>query len=107
MTQFGEEEARTRTKPEILALLESEGEIWANFVEGLSDAHLAERVQTMQGSNQPPKTRFEMILSVKGHEMHHRGQIMLIQRILGIVPHLTRDFQARFAQMQNAAKTHG
>jgi hypothetical protein len=29
--------------------------------------------------------------------MHHRGQLMLIERMLGIVPHLTRDMQARFA----------
>jgi uncharacterized damage-inducible protein DinB len=38
-----------------------------------------------------------MILSVKEHEMHHRGQLMLIERMIGIVPHLTRDMQARFA----------
>jgi hypothetical protein len=29
-----------------------------------------------------------MILSVKEHEMHHRGQLMLIERVLGITPHL-------------------
>jgi uncharacterized damage-inducible protein DinB len=38
-----------------------------------------------------------MILSVKEHEMHHRGQLMLIERVVGIVPHLTRDMQARIA----------
>jgi uncharacterized damage-inducible protein DinB len=38
-----------------------------------------------------------MILSVKEHEMHHRGQLMLIERIIGIVPHLTRDMKARMA----------
>jgi hypothetical protein len=27
--------------------------------------------------------------------MHHRGQLMLIERLLGIVPHLTRERQAR------------
>ncbi len=43
------------------------------------------------------RTRFDMILSVKEHEMHHRGQLMLIERILGIVPHLTREMQARMA----------
>ena len=36
-----------------------------------------------------------MILSVKEHEMHHRGQLMLIERLVGIVPHLTREMQAR------------
>jgi hypothetical protein len=29
--------------------------------------------------------------------MHHRGQLMLIERIIGIVPHLTRDMQARIS----------
>ena len=41
-----------------------------------------------------------MILSVKEHEMHHRSQLMLIERLIGIVPHLTRDMEARIAQMQ-------
>ena len=53
-----------------------------------------------QGSTPPTKSRFEMILSVKEHEMHHRGQLMLVERMIGIVPHLTRDMQARMAQMQ-------
>jgi uncharacterized damage-inducible protein DinB len=34
--------------------------------------------------------------------MHHRGQLMLIQRQLGIVPHLTRQFQERLSQMKTA-----
>ena len=38
-----------------------------------------------------------MILSVKEHEMHHRGQLMLIERMVGVVPHLTREMQARMA----------
>jgi uncharacterized damage-inducible protein DinB len=38
-----------------------------------------------------------MILSVKEHEMHHRGQLMLIERMVGVVPHLTRAMQARMA----------
>ena len=46
------------------------------------------------------KTRFEMILGVKEHEMHHRAQLMLIERMVGIVPHLTREGQARIAAMQ-------
>jgi len=36
-----------------------------------------------------------MLLGVKEHEMHHRSQLMLIQRQLGIVPHLTRARAAR------------
>jgi hypothetical protein len=29
--------------------------------------------------------------------MHHRAQLMLVERILGIVPHLTRQMQERLA----------
>jgi len=39
-----------------------------------------------------------MLLGVKEHEMHHRGQLMLIQRLLGRVPHLTRARQQMRAQ---------
>jgi uncharacterized damage-inducible protein DinB len=54
---------------------------------------------------QPPtKTRFEMLLGAKEHEMHHRAQLMVLQRMLGLVPHLTREQQARMAAMQ-AART--
>ena len=41
-----------------------------------------------------------MIMNVKEHEMHHRGQLMLIERIIGVVPHLTRQMQERMAQRQ-------
>ena len=51
------------------------------------------------GMQPASKSRFEMILSVKEHEMHHRGQLMLIERMLGIVPHITREMQARVASM--------
>jgi uncharacterized damage-inducible protein DinB len=51
-----------------------------------------------QGAMPASKSRFEMILSVKEHEMHHRGQLMLIERLLGVVPHLTREREARMAQ---------
>ena len=37
------------------------------------------------------------------HEMHHRGQLMLTERLLGIVPHLTRELAARRAQMAQQA----
>jgi uncharacterized damage-inducible protein DinB len=56
------------------------------------------------GTTPESKTRFEMLLMVKEHELHHRGQLMLIERMLGIVPHLTRDFQARQAPQQARAQ---
>lgn len=91
------DEARPRTKTEIIALLTSEGERFAGYVAGVSDAFLAEPVAMPQGAQPPTKTRFEMLISVKEHEMHHRGQLMLVQRMLGITPHLTRQMQERMA----------
>jgi uncharacterized damage-inducible protein DinB len=102
MQHMAADEAKSRTKAEIADLLRKEGETWANFVEGLPDDFLAQVVTMPAGATPPSRTRFEMILSVKEHEMHHRAQLMLVERILGIVPHLTRDMQARMAQMQQA-----
>jgi uncharacterized damage-inducible protein DinB len=57
----------------------------------------------MPGAQPAAKTRFEMLLGTKEHEMHHRGQLMLIQRMIGLVPHLTRVMQERMAaRMQTA-----
>ena len=91
------EEKIPRTKEQTLELLESSGEKWAGWLEGLTDEFLAERVEFPAGAAPPSKTRFEMVLSVKEHEMHHRGQLMLIERIVGVVPHLTRQMQERMA----------
>ena len=100
MQQFMAEEAKPRTKAETIELLRTEGEKFAAFIEGLSDDVLAERVAMPPGAEPPTKTRFEMLLGPKEHEMHHRGQLMTIQRMLGQVPHLTRQMQERLARAQ-------
>jgi uncharacterized damage-inducible protein DinB len=97
MQKWGVEEAKPRTKAELLAFLKSEGDTFAAFVESLSDSFLAETVAMTPGQEPATKTRFEMLLSPKEHEMHHRGQLMLVERMLGIVPHLTRQSQAWMA----------
>ena len=97
MRSIAAEEQRPRSKAQILALLRDEGERWAKWMEGQSDDFLAERVKFPAGMATPSKTRFEMLLGTKEHEMHHRGQLMLIERMLGVVPHLTRRMQERMA----------
>lgn len=94
------EAAKPRSKPEIITLLKEEGEKYAAAVESLSDEFLGYGVAMPPGGNPPTRTRFDMLLSVKEHEMHHRGQLMLIERMLGITPHLTRENQARVAAME-------
>lgn len=97
------EEAKPRTKAETIAFLTTEGDKVALFLDGLSDAFLAEPVTMPPGLEPPTKTRFEMLMSMKEHEMHHRGQLMLIQRMIGLVPHLTRLMQERMTQHAAAA----
>jgi uncharacterized damage-inducible protein DinB len=91
------EEAKPRTKAELIALLKERGEATASWIETLNDDFLAEPFNQPPGMTPATKTRFEMIMGMKEHEMHHRGQLMLIQRMLGQVPHLTRAMQERFA----------
>jgi uncharacterized damage-inducible protein DinB len=100
MQQNAAEEAKSRRKAEVIELLKKEGETWATFVEGVSEDFLAEVLAMPPGGTPATRTRFDMILAVKEHEMHHRGQLMLIERMIGIVPHITRDMQARMAQAQ-------
>ena len=91
------EEARPRTKAEVIALLKTEGDTFASFLENLPDSFLEERVTMPPGAEPATKSRFEMLLGPKEHEMHHRGQLMAMQRAVGLVPHLTRQFQERMA----------
>ena len=97
MQRLVAEEKITRSKDQTLEMLRSSGEKWAGWLEGLTESFLGERVQMRAGTTPAAKSRFEMILSVKEHEMHHRGQLMLIERMVGVVPHLTRELQARMA----------
>ena len=94
------EEQAPRSKAAILDLLRTEGEKFAKLLDGVTENFLAERVEYPQGMLPPIKSRFEMLLGAKEHEMHHRGQLMLIERMIGITPHLTRHLQERVAAMK-------
>ena len=103
MKRMAEHEASERTKSQIIDLLKTEGDVWASFLEGVSEDFLAEPFTMPPGATPATKSRLEMLLSVKEHEMHHRGQLMVAQRLLGIVPHLTRLRQEQLAQAQSAS----
>ena len=100
MQKFAAEEAKPRSKAEIIALLNADGEKFASFLESLPETFLAEQVTMAPGAEPAKKSRFEMLLSPKEHEMHHRAQLMTFERMIGVVPHLTRD--ARMAQARQA-----
>lgn len=98
------EEGNPRSKADIVGLLRSRGDEFATYLESLSDSFLAETVVQPTGTDPATKSRFEMLLSPKEHEMHHRGQLMLVQRMLGITPHLTRRMQEWAAQRAAQAR---
>jgi uncharacterized damage-inducible protein DinB len=98
--QMAEEEAKPRTKAELIQWLRDSGEDYARWVEMLKEDVLGQVFTFPAGAQPPSRTRFDMLLSVKEHEMHHRAQLMMIERILGIKPHLTRQHEERMAAMQ-------
>jgi uncharacterized damage-inducible protein DinB len=97
-------EQEPRTKAQILQALREGGDEFEKWVASLSDEFLGEVLTMRPGGTPPARSRFDMLISVKEHEMHHRAQLMLIERMLGITPHLTRDRQAFMAAMQAAKK---
>jgi uncharacterized damage-inducible protein DinB len=93
------------TQPAIFDALTRQGAAFSSWLEGLSEAALGEFVGFPSPIDPPKKTRFEMLLGAKEHEMHHRAQLMVIERLLGIVPHLTRARQARMAPAPPPSET--
>jgi uncharacterized damage-inducible protein DinB len=102
------EESKVRNKAEIIAVLKTQGDRYASFVGGLPDSFLDEVLTMPPGGSPASRSRFDMLLAPKEHEMHHRGQLMLLERLVGVVPHLTRqrqEQQAARAQAAQAQKT--
>lgn len=97
------DEKTKHSKAEIIQRLTEGRDHFTGFLAGLSDEFLGQAVEMIPNTNNPPaKTRFEMLLGVKEHEMHHRAQLMVVERMLGMVPHLTRRMQENMARMQAA-----
>lgn len=97
------EAAKKRTKAEIVELLEKDGEQFARWLEGLTEEFLGQKVMMRPGMVPGEKTRFEMLLGAKEHEMHHRAQLMLMQRMMGVKPHLTKQREAILAALAERA----
>jgi uncharacterized damage-inducible protein DinB len=98
------EESKVRNKAGIIAVLKTQGDRYASFVEGLPDSFLDEVLTMPPGGSPASRSRFDMLLAPKEHEMHHRGQLMLLERLVGVVPHLTRQRQEQQAARAQAAQ---
>jgi len=99
-----QEEKTLATKADVVKALTENGERFAKFLDGVDEATLASVVTFPPNPAAGPssRTRFDMLLSAKEHEMHHRAQLMLVQRLIGQVPELTRRRQAMMAQAAGA-----
>jgi uncharacterized damage-inducible protein DinB len=93
MGEVGAKGKALTSKALIVEALKTNGETFAKQLETLTEEQLAQPITAPNGS----KSAFEMLLGIKEHEMHHRAQLFLIERIVGIVPHLTRARQERMA----------
>jgi uncharacterized damage-inducible protein DinB len=91
MSEVGRQAATLTNKAAIVAALKANGDAFANGIEAMTEEQLGQMVAVPMGQ----RSRFESLLGVKEHEMHHRAQLFLIERMIGIVPHLTRARQAR------------
>ena len=100
MGELGGQAKALTSKAQIVAALKANGDKFAQQIESLSEADLAQTITAPNAS----KSTFEMLLGIKEHEMHHRAQLFLIERMVGIVPHLTRARQERMAQMAAPAR---
>ena len=95
-----EQEKKPHSKAEILKKLIASRDQFGGWLDSLTEGFLSESVELPPGTGNPPsKSQFELVLGVKEHEMHHRGQLMLVERMIGVVPHLTREMQQRMAAM--------
>ena len=98
MGELGGQAQALTSKAQIVDALKNNGEAFAKQLETLTEAELAQSIGAPNGS----KSQFEMLIGIKEHEMHHRAQLFLMERMIGIVPHLTRARQERQAQMAAA-----
>jgi uncharacterized damage-inducible protein DinB len=73
------------------------------FIEGLSDEHLQERVsyENLQGQRWK-YTRGQMMQHVVNHSSYHRGQVAILLRQLGKTPNAT-DFLMFFDEVASTA----
>jgi len=87
IAQSRAEEAKPRSKEEIVKMLRVEGERFAHWLEQLPPELPPERVRMPGGGS---VSRFELLLGTKEHEMHHRAQLTVLERLVGVVPHFSR-----------------
>ena len=79
-----------QTKDAVLELLQSSIQQMRTMVSNFGDANFEEAITGFDGKQ---CTKFEMLNFTIAHEMYHRGQLTIYERLLGIEPALTQLFR--------------
>ena len=79
-----------QTKDAVLELLQSSIQEMRKNVVNFGDANFEETITGFDGKQ---ITKFEMLNFTIAHEMYHRGQLTVYERLLGIEPALTQLFR--------------
>jgi uncharacterized damage-inducible protein DinB len=90
MAEFAGNTKEATTKDAVLELLRSSLEETKAMVVSSGDANFEKTMTRFDGKQ---CTKFEMLNFTVAHEMYHRGQLTVYERLLGIEPALTRFFR--------------
>ncbi len=90
IAEFAGHIRETATKDAMLELLRSSLEESKTKVQQFGDANLQEITTRFDGKRMP---KLDMLNFSVAHEMYHRGQLTVYERLLGIEPALTQFFR--------------
>ena len=90
IAEFAGHVKQAATKEAVLDLLRSSLEETHETVRQFGDANFAKMMTRFDGREQP---KYLMLNFTVAHEMYHRGQITVYERLLGIEPALTQFFK--------------
>jgi uncharacterized damage-inducible protein DinB len=90
IAEFAGDVKQATTKAAVLELLKSSIAETIERAVGFGDANLAKMMTRFDGGEQP---KYLMLTFTISHEMYHRGQLTVYQRLLGIEPALTQLFK--------------
>jgi uncharacterized damage-inducible protein DinB len=94
--EYAPEVAAVTDKNGLLELLRSSMETSEASIRGCGDG----LQQTMQRFDRKEVSKSDFLNFAIAHEMYHRGQLTVYERLLGVEPALTKDFRKLFAKAE-------
>jgi uncharacterized damage-inducible protein DinB len=90
MAEFAGDAREATTKEAVIELLRSSLEVTKAMVVGFGDANFEKGMTRFDGKQ---CAKLDMLNFIVAHEMYHRGQLTVYERLLGIEPALTQFFK--------------